>query len=216
MRALESFWSGVGHQLKCPSGRAGRLAGRVMTVVNKEPNRLAIEALRIEPADRVLELGFGPGSAVRAIAAAACSGLVLGIDRSPEMLAQASRRNWRAIEQGRVELRLGRFDALPWVSGSVDKILAANVVYFFGRNADEVREARRVLRPGGLMAIYATDRATMSHWKFSGPDTHALYGQAELQSLILRGGFRADEVSIRAVSLAFGIKGLLALARKDR
>ena len=53
------------------------------------------------------------------------------------------------------------------------------------------------------MAIYATDRATMSHWKFSGPDTHALYGQAELQSLILRGGFRADEVSIRAVLSRF-------------
>ena len=118
MRALESFWSGIGHQLKCPSGRAGRLTGRVMAVVNKEPNRLAIEALGIEPADQVLELGFGPGSAVRAMAAAARSGRVLGIDRSPEMLAQASRRNRRAIERGRVKLRLGRFDALPWVSGT--------------------------------------------------------------------------------------------------
>jgi len=216
MRALESFWSGIGHQLKCPSGRAGRLTGQVMTLVNKEPNRLAINALGIEPADQVLELGFGPGSAVRAMAAAAHSGHVLGIDRSPEMLAQASRRNRRAIEQGRVELRLGRFNALPWASGTVDKILAANVVYFFSRNADEVCEARRVLRPGGLMAIYATDRATMSHWKFSGPDTHTLYDRAELQDLILRGGFRAEEVSIRAVPLAFGINGLLALARKDR
>ena len=84
-----------------------------MTVVNREPNRLAIEALQIGPADTVLELGFGPGVAIRAVAAAACQGLVLGIDSSPEMLAQASRRNRRAIEEKQVQLRLGRFDALP-------------------------------------------------------------------------------------------------------
>lgn len=49
MRALDNFWSAIGHQLKCPSGRAGQLTGLIMTVVNKEPNRLAIDALRIEP-----------------------------------------------------------------------------------------------------------------------------------------------------------------------
>ncbi|MFY9641098.1 MAG: class I SAM-dependent methyltransferase [Rhodomicrobium sp.] len=214
MSAFEGFWSGIGHQLKCPSGRAGRLTGRVMTVINKEPNRLAIDTLQIEPANKVLELGFGPGSAIRAIAAAATQGRVLGIDRSAEMLAQASRRNRRAIEAGRVELRLGRFDSLPWPSGTMDKILAVNVVYFFNENADEIREAWRILRPGGLMAVYATDRATMSHWKFSGPDTHALYGEAELHTLILRGGFRAKDISIRRVSLAFGVRGLLALVHK--
>jgi ubiquinone/menaquinone biosynthesis C-methylase UbiE len=213
--ALNNFWSGIGHQLKCPSGRAGQLTGLIMTVVNKEPNRLAIDALRIEPPDKVLELGFGPGSAVKAMAARAREGLVFGIDRSPEMLAQASRRNRGSIEQGRVQLRLGSFDALPWPSETVDKILAINVAYFFNSNADEVREARRVLRPGGHMAIYATDRATMSHWKFSGPDTHALYNEAELKAFMLRGGFRAEELSIRAVILAFGIRGLLALARKN-
>jgi len=214
MRAFANFWSGIGHQLRCPSGRAGRLTGRIMTVVNKEPNRLAIEALRIRPHDKVLELGFGPGSAVMAMAAAARKGLVLGIDRSPEMLAQASLRNRRSIEQGRVQLCLGRFDELPWPSETMDKILAVNVVYFFNGNGDEIREARRVLVPGGLMAIYATNRATMSHWRFSGPETHTLYGEEELHALLLGGGFQSEEVSIRPAVLAFGIQGLLALAQK--
>lgn len=215
MSALAHFWSGIGHQLKCPSGRAGRLTGQIMTLVNRAPNRFAIDALEIGQADTVLELGFGPGSALKTIAAAALNGHVLGIDRSPEMLAAASRRNRRSIEQGRMQLHLGRFDALPWPAGTVDKILAVNAAYFFNKNADEVREARRVLRPGGLMAIYVTDRATMSHWKFSGPDTHVLYDRTGLFALMLRGGFSAREVSIRSVAPGFGIQGLLAVIHRE-
>ncbi len=215
MGAAANFWSGIGHQLRSPSGRAGRLTGHIMTVVNRQPNRLAIEALRIAPADTVLELGFGPGSAIKALAAAASEGLVLGIDSSPEMLAHATRRNRRAIEERRVQLRLGGFGALPWLEASVDRILAVNVVYFFSGNADEVREARRVLKPGGVLAAYATHKETMQHWKFSGPDTHTLYDEAELIALLLRGGFCQEEVSVRRIELAFGIHGLLALARKN-
>lgn len=214
MSALANFWSGIGHQLRCPSGRAGLLTGRVMTIVNREPNRLAIDALDLKPQDTVLELGFGPGSAIKAIAAAARQGLVLGIDRSPEMLALATRRNRRAIEEGRAGLRLGEFDTLPWASSSVGKILAVNVVYFFNADAREVREARRVLRPNGIMAIYVTHKKTMRHWKFSAPDTHSLYDEAELISLLLRGGFRREELWLREVRLVFGICGILALARK--
>jgi SAM-dependent methyltransferase len=212
MSALAGFWSGIGHQLKSPSGAGGRLAGRVMTVVNSAPNRLAIGALEIQPDDRVLELGFGPGSAIRALAKAASKGAVLGIDSSPDMLAQAERRNRRAIAEGRVQLRLGRFDALPWPAGSIGKILAVNVVYFFSEGGDEIREARRVLAPGGLMAVYATHKDTMQHWKFAGPDTHRLYGAADLRALLLRGGFEPQEVTVREAALAFGVRGLLALA----
>jgi SAM-dependent methyltransferase len=215
MSLFDALWSGIGRQLRCPSGRAGHVAGRLMTVLNREPNRLAIEALRIAPADRVLEIGFGPGSAAAAMAALASQGRVLGIDRSPEMLAQASRRNRRAMAEGRIELQLGDFHELPWQTETFDKILAVNVAYFFGKNADEIREARRVLRPGGLMAIYATDRETMQHWKFSGPDTHTLYGETDLRALILRGGFHPQEVTIKPIRLPLGIRALLALMRKN-
>jgi ubiquinone/menaquinone biosynthesis C-methylase UbiE len=211
---VTDIWSAIGRQLKCPAGRAGLFAGRVMSIVNKAPNRLAIEALCIRPSDTVLELGFGPGDAVNAMAALATEGLVLGIDRSPEMAALASRRNRAELERGSVQLCLGRFEALPWRDGAADKILAVNVAYFFSADGREIVEARRVLKPGGLMAVYVTDKSTMAHWKFSGPDTHALYGEEELRALLVRGGFSAADVTIDRVELALGVRGLLAVARK--
>jgi SAM-dependent methyltransferase len=216
MLATPNLWEGIGRQLRCPSGRAGQLTGHLMALVNRHPNQLAIEALGVSPADTVLELGFGPGRGVKALSALASRGRVLGIDQSPEMLALASRINRRAISEGRAELRLGHFDALPWAGEAVDKILAVNVVYFFGAAGVELREARRVLRPGGEMAIYATARSTMAGWKFAGPETHRHVDETELRALAVRGGFGADDVSIVAVKLPLGIDGLLAVLRKGR
>ena len=185
-----------------------------MRVVNKQPNHLAIQALSLQPRDTVLELGFGPGEALKVIAAAAPQGLVLGIDQSLDMLAQASRRNRLEIARERVQLRLGNFCSLPWPAESVDKVLAVNVAYFFSPGARDVSEAWRVLKPGGLMAVYATDKTTMSHWKFSGPDTHTLFDEDGLRSLLLGGGFCFEDVSIQSVKVGLGIRGLLAVARK--
>ncbi len=212
---MSDIWSAIGHQLKCPAGPPGRLAGRIMSVVNKQPNHLAIRALSLRSRDTVLELGFGPGGAIKAMAALAPHGLVLGIDQSLDMLAQASRHNRLEIEREGVQLRLGNFSSLPWPAELIDKILAVNVVYFFSPDAREVREAWRVLKPGGLMSVYATDKTTMSKWKFSGPDTHALFGEEDLRSL-MRGGFHTEDISIRTLALPFGIRGLLALAKKRR
>jgi len=185
-----------------------------MSVVNKQPNHLAVRALCLQSRDTVLELGFGPGGAIKEMAALVPQGLVLGIDRSLEMLVQASRRNHLEIEQERVQLRLGNFCSLPWPTESIDKILAVNVIYFFSCDAREVSEAWRILKPGGVMAIYATDKSTMAHWKFSGPDTHALFDEHSLRSLLRTGGFSEEDMSLSAVTLPFGIRGLLAVARK--
>jgi SAM-dependent methyltransferase len=211
-----SFWRGVGRQLACPSGWPGRLIGRVMALVNRGPNRATIGALDIAPGDTILELGFGPGRAIRTMAALAVHGRVLGVDQSPEMLAQASRSNRAAIRSGRVRLALGRFDALPHTADSVDKILAVNVAYFFRDGSAEISEARRVLRPGGVMAVYVTHESTMSHWKFCEPETHRLFDGEGLRRLLLEGGFGAGEIELREMTLPFGVNGLLAIVRKRR
>ncbi|MEJ2228056.1 MAG: class I SAM-dependent methyltransferase [Alphaproteobacteria bacterium] len=216
MPVSADFWEGIGRQLRCPTGRAGWLIGHLMSLINKQPNQLAIEALAVSPSDTILELGFGSGRSIKALTALASRGEVLGIDQSPEMLTLASRANQRAIGAGRVALRLGRFDALPWPSETVDKILAVNVAYFFGTTGDEFREVRRVLRPGGMIAIYATDRSTMAKWKFAGLETHSHIDEATLRAMAVCGGFDPVEVSVKTVSLPFGINGILAILCKRK
>lgn len=81
-RGLDRMWHLLGRQLRHPTGALGSLAGWLMAIVNDKPNRLAIDALAPEPKDQVLELGFGPGWALRTIAARAPGGQIFGIDQS--------------------------------------------------------------------------------------------------------------------------------------
>jgi ubiquinone/menaquinone biosynthesis C-methylase UbiE len=207
-----SPWHSFGHQLRRPRGFVGRLTGVLMRLANAAPNRLAVAALRIEPQDIVLELGFGPGHAIGLLAARATNGFVYGIDQSPIMLEQAQSRNQQAIDAGRVYLYEATFERLPFEDASVDKILAVNVIYFWQDAASVLAEIQRVLRPGGRIVIYATEASSMHRWKFAGPDTHRLFTASELSAILERGGFRADHVTVLVIPIARSIGGLIATA----
>lgn len=183
-----------------------------MAIVNDRPNRLAIEALAPEPNDIVLEMGFGPGRALRQLAAQAPGVRVFGIDQSDRMLEQASRLNQAAIAAGRMRLVRGQFNQLPWPDGTFNKILLVNVAYFFDPAGDELAEISRVLSSGGRLAVYVTARETMQKWPFSGPDTHRTYDAIELRHLLERAGFHATGITIQTLTLPFGVRGLLATA----
>jgi SAM-dependent methyltransferase len=91
-------------QFHRPRGLVGRLGGWEMALrsSNRKRNAWAVALMEVQPSDRVLEIGFGPGIAVREIARRATRGEVVGIDHSAVMPAQAARRNAAAIREGRV------------------------------------------------------------------------------------------------------------------
>lgn len=186
-----------------------------MAVVNDRPNQLAIEALAPGPKDTVLEMGFGPGRALRVMAAQAPGSQLFGLDQSDRMLRQAARLNRAAIAAGRMKLIKGPFSPLPWSDDTFDKILLVNVAYFFDLAGNDMAEVFRVLNTGGRLVVYVTARETMEKWPFSGPDTHRIYSAAELQNLLLHAGLHAAALSIRTLALPFGVCGLLAIAEKD-
>lgn len=202
------LWSGIGRQLRNPHGMGGRLTGRFMRMVNRTPNQLAVDALHLTALDVALDVGCGPGQAVALMARRARK--VHGLDQSATMLEQARRANLKSILQGRVVLKQGRFETLPYVDASIDKILAANVMYFWENIPAMLAELRRVLRPGGRIAIYVTDARSMRNWKFASKDTHRLFDAAELRSSLQHAVLEDCEIDIRECALAGGIRGLLA------
>lgn len=210
----DALWHAIGRQLRHPRGLSGRIAGNVMRIANGRPNALAIAALKIEPADDILELGFGPGHAIATMASLAPFGTIHGIDQSAAMLGQARERNFGAIRAGRVFLRHGRFEELPLPDASVDKILAVNVIYFWDDAPAVVREMLRVLRPGGLVSVYATDSCAMRRWKFASAATHRLFDAEEIAALLRQGGFDRDDIEVTKIGAGFGVPGLIATVRK--
>jgi ubiquinone/menaquinone biosynthesis C-methylase UbiE len=206
------MWTAIGRQLRHPSGFTGTLVGYMMGALNRESNRTAIEALHLAPGDTILELGSGPGRAVKMAAAMSPKASVLGIDHSITMLVLAGRHNRNAIRVGRVRLLCARFEALPFRTDSIDKILAVHVVYF--TDADAIRETKRVLRPGGRIVVLATDRYAMQNCEFAKTGTHRLFDRDELTSLLFAGGFAADAIMVSPITLRFGIPALLGVATK--
>ena len=93
-----------------------------MARTNADCGAWVTDLLEVMPNDRVLEVGFGPGVVIKRLAKLA--GHVAGIDQSREMVEQARARNATAVQDGRVEIRHGSVESLPFDSNSFDKVLA--------------------------------------------------------------------------------------------
>src|SRR5215475_6613152 len=141
-------------QFHRPSGAAGHLAGWVMgrRSSNVARNRWAVDLLDVQPAERVIEVGCGPGVAISALAARANRGLVVGVDHSPVVIAQAARRNQAAVGAGRVCLVTAPVERLPVLAGPFDAALAVNTVGMWPDPAGRLADLGRLLRPGGRIA----------------------------------------------------------------
>jgi len=76
-----------------PHGLLGRIGGRILAVTNKQINQWTVSLLDIEPEDRVLKIGFGPGIAAKMSSDMIGNGKYIGIDPSEVTLSQAQKRN---------------------------------------------------------------------------------------------------------------------------
>lgn len=145
-----------------PQGMLGRLGGFIMARTNRNIAARAIALLDVQPHDSVLEIGFGPGVGIELVASMLSSGRVAGVDASAEMVEQARVRNAEALKTGRVKLRRGSVETLPFEHETFDKALAINSMQVWPDAVAGLREIRRVMKPGGRMALGFTRHSGQS------------------------------------------------------
>jgi arsenite methyltransferase len=167
-------------------------------------NPQAIAALR--SGEVLIDLGSGAGfDCLLAARQVGPEGRVIGVDMTHEMLSKA-RDNAARIGAGNVEFRLGELEHLPIADGTSDVIISNCVINLVPDKAQVFREAFRVLKPGGRLAIsdvvnireltpeLAADRALICG---------CVAGAAprlEIEAWLLAAGFRDVVITVKSES----------------
>ena len=165
-------------------------------------------SLAVEPDERVLDLGSGPGILSCELAAlVGPEGRITAVDVSEEMNAMASRR---ISEQGfaeRVAVVLGDAASLPFPDAYFDAAVSTQVLEYVDNVEAALQELRRVLRTGGRLVLLDTDWDTLIWAAFDEPraarileawSAHAAHTNLPrtLGRLLQRSGFVLDELRV--------------------
>ena len=127
----------------------------------KHFTEIGLRMLKIQPGEKVLEIGFGAGQGLVALAhSAGETGKVYGIDLSEGMFQIAQAKIARAGLSRRVELRLGDAAMLPFVDDFFDAIFISFTLELF--DTPEIPlvlgECKRVLREDGRLGVVALEK----------------------------------------------------------
>lgn len=141
-----------------------RLESRAKDVVFSRLFDKYVTRLKLPTSARVLEVGCGTGAILRALARRLeVGGKAVGVDHSPAFIDAARRF---AQEEGlgdRLEFRVGDAHQLPFEDGTFDAAVAHTLISHVTHPAAVLREAARVVRRGGSVAIFDGDYASLTY-----------------------------------------------------
>jgi ubiquinone/menaquinone biosynthesis C-methylase UbiE len=147
--------SNLVNQFRRPTGWFGRFN---LSAMNRRHSKLTDWGLKhaaIEKNYTILDVGCGGGRTVNKLAAIAPEGKIYGIDHSEASVAASQRTNARWIETGRVQVRHAPVSQLPFPNDMFDLVTAVETHFYWPDLPSDMREVRRVLKPGGMLLIIA-------------------------------------------------------------
>jgi len=151
-RFLAPITVAIARQLAHPRGWFGRMIlARMLNWWNRALVEATLDALPLDGGTRLLDVGFGSGLLLQRARRRGVRRLAR-IDPSEAMLSRL-RASPRWLDGAELRLEQGRVEAMPFETAAFDAATSTNTVYFWPDPAVAIAELRRVLRPGGQLAV---------------------------------------------------------------
>ena len=195
----------IASQFKKPSGLFGIFTSNLMIKGNQKNYDRLIRDLDLQPHDKIVEIGYGPGIGIQMISKLCPTCTIHGIDFSRLMYKKAGNYNKPYVDEGRVQLHYGDFLKTSDLDEDYDKVFCLNVVYFWSELNSPFKKVCSLLKQGGAFQIYMADIDTLI--KKKAPDSvFNKYSIEQVMEALKSAGFENVEYYFE--------KGLYINARK--
>jgi SAM-dependent methyltransferase len=194
----------IGKQMQYPKGFLGKVLFAWMTPKTIAHARWTVDLLVIQPEDKIIEIGFGNGANIELLLQKAKRGTVTGVEISKTAIEMATRKNAKAISEGRLALYLAEGNQLPTENNVFDKACSVATAYVIEDPAAVFKEMFRVLKPKGRAAITFPVRENFMRFKPVSTEGFYLHELADLEAAFRKAGFvncrteRNDQVKFGA------------------
>jgi ubiquinone/menaquinone biosynthesis C-methylase UbiE len=159
----------LARQVRKPHRWIGRPFLWLMNASHSTLTDWGLQHVSIEKNFSILDVGCGGGRTIQKLAAIATDGHVSGVDYASGSVAVSRSKNAELIKSGRVDIREASVSQLPFPDASFDLATAVETQYYWPDLVNDMKEVRRVLKPGGRLIVIAETYKGGRLDQFKGP-----------------------------------------------
>lgn len=180
---MSKFTEYIGSQFGNPRGFVGKVCCVLMNIINKAMYKNTVSVMNISPDENMLDIGYGNGYLLNCVYKKTKANLY-GIDISEDMKIQATKRNKKALRDGKLFLDTGDCCDLKYADDFFAAVTSINTVYFWEDTLKGLSEIYRTLKAGGSFynVVYTKEwlnklSYTEKGFKKYGPEELAQFGR---------------------------------------
>lgn len=209
--------SDLNNELKQCGKPAGRTGEELVGKMNDRHFPLITWGLGKAPVsetDIILDIGCGGGRTIATLAEKASRGKVYGIDHSEDCVRWSKEYNRALVEAGRVEVIHSSVEKMPFRDHFFSLVTAVETIYFWPGIVNNLKEVRRVLKPGGKILIvnemYLNEKFREENEKHMATGLLNIYSPEQIGEFLAKAGFQ--DISIDLVEEKNWLRALASTA----
>jgi ubiquinone/menaquinone biosynthesis C-methylase UbiE len=199
-------------QARMPEGRFGAFWARFMNIGHNRLTRWGLSHILINKDDAILDIGCGGGRTVNTLAKIAAEGKVYGIDYSEVSVAVSTGKNKRLIDAGRVKILHASVDSMPFPDDMFNLVIAVESCHFWPDLINNLKEVRRVLKPGGSViivnGIYRDERFEKRNSKVARMGDFTCHLPDEFRVFLKDAGYSSIQIEVLEKKNWIAVKGI--------